>query len=286
MMHAARQPRSWLIFDVRQNRELMKNFVVAFLCFAAAGIASAAAPSNVTGFVYSEVVDVLAPGPARSRSHVESLLREDGVFQGIWQSVQRSPEFSNPRFGIPVDGRWSYQRLDESRGLLTIDGVAKILTFATPQSGSVEPAGALTLRQFSMAAYEPSRAINCSNRSFVRAGGAAFTGFVVSGKMSNRVLVRAVGPGLAKFGISEVLRRPVLTIVRSDTGSVVQSNAGWGGSPEIAQVSARAGAFALEPASDDAAAFLSLEAGAYVAEVSSAEAGDSGQVLIEVYVLP
>jgi hypothetical protein len=264
----------------------MRAIVASVLWLAASLIAFAAAPIDVTGFVYSEAVEVAAPGPARSRSRVEVLLREGGIAQGIWQSVQRSPDFSIPRLSIPADGRWSYQRLDENRGILTIDGVARTLTFTTAQGGSVDPPGALTLRQFSIAVYEPSKAINCSNRSFVRIGGSAFTGFVVTGTKSNRVLVRAVGPGLQKFGISEALRAPFLKIVRADSGLVVLSNGGWAGDPDIAQVSSRAGAFALDPDSPDSAAFLSLEAGAYVAEVSSSLRGDSGQVLIEVYVLP
>lgn len=264
----------------------MKTIVASTLWLAASLHAFGTAPLDVKGVVYSEAVEVAAPGPARLRSRVEVLLREDGIAQGIWQSIQRSPDFSIPRLGIPADGRWSYQRLDENRGLLVIDGVTKTLTFATPQNGTVDPPGALTIRQFSIAAYEPSKAINCSNRSFVRVGGSAFTGFVVTGSRNNRVLVRAVGPGLLKFGVSDALPAPYLRIFRADSGVVVQSNAGWSGDSDIARVSGRAGAFSLDPDSSDAAAFLSLAAGAYVAEVSSSVSGDSGHVLIEVYVLP
>ncbi|OYV02568.1 MAG: hypothetical protein CFE26_21965, partial [Verrucomicrobiales bacterium VVV1] len=54
----------------------------------------------------------------------------------------------------------------------------------------------------------------------------------------------------------------------------------------ITRTAAAVGAFPLPAASKDAALILSLEPGAYVAQVTSPEVGDSGQALIEVYMLP
>ena len=50
--------------------------------------------------------------------------------------------------------------------------------------------------------------------------------------------------------------------------------------------SAAVGAFPLSAGSKDAVVILSLPAGAYVAQVTSPDAADSGQALIEVYILP
>jgi hypothetical protein len=46
------------------------------------------------------------------------------------------------------------------------------------------------------------------------------------------------------------------------------------------------GAFALPELSKDSATIVALNAGAYIAEVTSTDFADSGEVLVEVYMLP
>jgi hypothetical protein len=265
----------------------MKKLTVLLLWLAVLTTAGGQAPVDVAGFLYVEDFDVLATGGARAQGRTEVLLRPDGVAQGIWQSIERfSPRTTI--VGIPSDTHWRYSKMEESRGLLTIGGSDKTLTFNSSESGSVSPPGALTNRNFRLLAYEPSKVANCSLRSFVRSGDVALMGFVVTGPVNNRVLVRAVGPGLARFGIQETLSRPSLTIRRTRPGGValVGTNAGWGGDVGVAQAAVRSGAFSLEPGSADAALFVSLSADAYVVEVSSITPEASGHVLVELYVLP
>lgn len=118
-----------------------------------------------------------------------------------------------------------------------------------------------------------------SNVSTSTSGLAA--GFVIAGTGSERLLVRAAGPTLTKFGISSPLANPVLTIYDS-TGKAIASNTGWAGSSDLATVAAQVGAFAFNAGSADSAIVITLQPGQYTAQVSSAT-GLSGPALIEVY---
>jgi hypothetical protein len=127
--------------------------------------------------------------------------------------------------------------------------------------------------------------VNLSTRGYVDRGeGALIAGFVVSGERARRVLVRGVGPTLAKMGVDAALADPVLKIYRN--GRLVGENDDW--SVAAADVSAAAqvsGAFALAAGSKDAAVVLTLAPGAYSAVVSGA-GGTTGAALVEVYARP
>jgi hypothetical protein len=115
----------------------------------------------------------------------------------------------------------------------------------------------------------------------VQTGETVSAGFVVAGAETRRLLVRAVGPGLAGFGVADALARPQLRILRG--ADVIASNAGLAtGSAEIAQVAQEVGAFALPAGSADAAVVATLAAGAYAVEVTGL-GGSTGQVLVELY---
>ena len=109
-------------------------------------------------------------------------------------------------------------------------------------------------------------------------------GFVIGGTQPRRVLLRAVGPSLAQFGVGGTLVDPVLTLYDS-TGKVVATNDDWEISRSSAAIAATAqnvGAFALNPASLDSALLITLAPGAYTAVVTGAN-GATGTVLVEIY---
>lgn len=111
-------------------------------------------------------------------------------------------------------------------------------------------------------------------------------GFVVQGAGATRLLVRAVGPGLRQFGVSNVLMRPTMTLFHSDSTTVLGTNGGWSTlSQDIAVANRAAGAFTLEDGSADCALIAVLGEGSYTVQVSGAN-GTNGEVLAEVYVLP
>ncbi len=129
-----------------------------------------------------------------------------------------------------------------------------------------------------------SRLANLSTRVRVGPGGAvAIPGLVIAGENARTLLVRAVGPGLAVFGMSGVLARPSLVVLAGTTA--VAANGGWEASADVAALAAaaqRAGAFALRAGEADAALIATLPAGAWTIQVTGADGG-SGIVLIEIY---
>lgn len=133
-----------------------------------------------------------------------------------------------------------------------------------------------------------ARLANLSARSQVGRGqDGLFAGFTIEGPAARTVLVRAIGPGLAQFGVAGVLTQPKLEIrAAHDTSETLLATArSWGGARHLSDAFARAGAFPLPADAADAALLVTLPPGSYTAQVSDAE-GASGVALVEVYDLP
>jgi hypothetical protein len=97
---------------------------------------------------------------------------------------------------------------------------------------------------------------------------------------SATVVVRALGPSLASFGVSNPLSDPVLTIYDSK-GSAIASNDNWqddNNAPDVQQNGL------APPNALESAIVLHLPAGAYTAIVRGAN-GATGNALVEVYQL-
>ena len=137
-------------------------------------------------------------------------------------------------------------------------------------------------------AFSPQKVMNVSTRGVVSSGqGALIAGFVVSGTVPKKVLIRAIGPGLAAFNVAGSLADPVLRVIRSDN-VVVRENDNWevgNDSALLADASSRTGAFALAAGSKDAALLFSLPPGTYTAQVTGAN-NTGGVALVEVYEVP
>jgi hypothetical protein len=132
--------------------------------------------------------------------------------------------------------------------------------------------------------------VNFSCRANVGSGpNLAIAGFVISGAVgtTEQLLIRAVGPTLAQFGVSGVLTQPVLTLTNS-VGAVVSSNTGWSTNSNATQIATAAtvtGAFTLPTGSADSALLINLPPGVYTAQVTGLNGG-TGIALVEVYQVP
>jgi hypothetical protein len=111
-------------------------------------------------------------------------------------------------------------------------------------------------------------------------------GFVVAGAAHKRMLLRAVGPTLAGFGVADALADPVLNLYSGST--VIATNDRWSAGPApaaLAAASTRVGAFALTANSEDAALLITVAPGAYTAEVRG-KGTATGVALLEIYEVP
>jgi len=123
------------------------------------------------------------------------------------------------------------------------------------------------------------RMTNISIRAFSSVGSnTLIAGFAINGG-SKQILVRGIGPGLAPLGVTGFLTNPEISLYSPD--GTVQSNDAWGGTVALTNAFIQTGAFALDPASLDAAMLATLDAGSYTTVVTSGDG--SGVALAEVY---
>jgi hypothetical protein len=151
---------------------------------------------------------------------------------------------------------------------VTAGGREEFSAEVTPQAGSV-----------------PRGLANLSTRGLVSPEAALISGVVIPPEWSRTLLIRAVGPGLAAFGVSSPLGRPTLRL-RDATGRLLATEANSSGAMQsvLAAAAAAVGAFPLVAAAD-VALLLTLPPGAYTLEVA-ALGGSRGEVLLEVYDVP
>ena len=143
--------------------------------------------------------------------------------------------------------------------------------------------GVALIEVYDLSAAAPGqKLLNIATRAAAGTGdNLLIAGFVVPPGTSKRVIVRAVGPGLAPFGITGVVPQPTLILFNGAQATVAQ-NTGYTTSPDrdaITSASVSVGAFGL--ANADSALIATLAPGNYTAQVIG-----TGIALIEVYELP
>ena len=143
-----------------------------------------------------------------------------------------------------------------------------------------EPAPGIGLVElYDISAQANSKFENISTRGSVGTqDNILISGFIIGDVDSATVVVRALGPTLAAYGVSGVLSDPTLTIYDSH-GSVIASNDNWQYDPNAIHVQKNG----LMPANaSESALVLHLPAGKYTAVVRGANDA-TGNALAEVY---
>jgi hypothetical protein len=122
-----------------------------------------------------------------------------------------------------------------------------------------------------------SRLANISTRGLVESGDNVLIGGIITSKGMTKVVIRAIGPSLGSFGISNPLMDPTLELF-DDSGTPVAINDDWQTSQksEIEE--------ALLPPNDsrESAIFAALRAGNYTAVVRGKN-GATGIAVVEAY---
>ena len=171
-----------------------------------------------------------------------------------------------------------------------IDGTGRNLGDGPPFTGAGVIEGHL---EYDVIGYNPDLAvidpnneanlINISTRSFAGSGSSTqIAGFIINGQSARKVLIRAGGPYLAQFAVSDVLADPVLTVFDGQTQ--IAGNDDWEtNGADVTEASSAVGAVGFAHGSKDAAVVMTLQPGhAYTAQVAGKN-GSTGNALVEVY---
>lgn len=136
----------------------------------------------------------------------------------------------------------------------------------------------VTLSNFQATTTPGPQLLNISTRAQVLAGdNVAIGGFIVSGSDYTNVVIRAIGPSLAGFGVIAPLQDPVIEL-HDSKGAVVATNENWQDTEAI-----ELNASGLAPTDPrEAAIFAALAPGAYTAVLRGSN-GSTGTALVEAY---
>ena len=153
-------------------------------------------------------------------------------------------------------------------------GTAHITTKATDLDG------AMVSQNFTVTVEaSPPRLADISTRAQVGSGdNVLIGGFIIQGTVSKRVLVRAIGPSLIPFGVTNALMDPALEL-RDMNGALLFSNDNWTTAADKQDIADTGRAPA---ASQESAILTTLAPGRYTAIVHGVGA-TTGVALVEVY---
>ena len=123
-----------------------------------------------------------------------------------------------------------------------------------------------------------SKALNIATRVFVDTGErVSIAGFIVTGDVSKKVLIRGIGPSLAANGVPSPLADPTLTLF-DDAGSTLMTNDNWRDS-QAAEIIATG----IPPQNDLESAIVATLAPGHYTAVLAGKNGTTGNGLVEVY---
>jgi phospholipase/lecithinase/hemolysin len=125
----------------------------------------------------------------------------------------------------------------------------------------------------------PAKPLNLATRVFVDTGErVAIAGFIVTGDVAKKVLIRGMGPSLSANGVPTPLANPTLTLFDS-SGNVMMTNDDWMSSPDAAEIMNSG----LAPTNGrESAMIATLGPGQYTAQLAGKDGG-TGNGVIEIY---
>ena len=200
-----------------------------------------------------------------------------------------TPEIRNAALAV---GAFPFAADSHDAALLQTFGTGNTTIQLIDQTGA-SGVGVLEIYRLESSPPVPGEILNLSLRARTAPGERVATaGFVIADPQnfgrSARLVIRAVGPALAGYGVASPLPDPVLTLYRSD-GTIAAQNDNWSAGSGVGDLTAamsQVGAFALPQGSRDAALLLDLPAGVYSVQASGAAGTlSTGVVLIETYLV-
>jgi hypothetical protein len=218
--------------------------------------------------------------------HVIAALDARSPFISSQPTSQTASQGDSTAFAVNVEGQPDRSYQWRRNGTIIPGATGSTLTLSsvsaadagtytvvvTNSAGAVTSTGAV----LTVSAARASRISNVSIRTTLNPRQLLIVGLTMTGGAKD-VLMRAVGPGLGAFGVSNAMVDPDLSLYEGD--SRVATNDNWGGGASLATAAASVGAFPLVASSKDAALLRSFSGG----RTLHVQGADGGNVIVEAY---
>ncbi len=261
------------------------SFTLTNVTLAQAGVYTVVA-TNSAGATTSNSATLVVNGPTVAApaftTQPASLTVAAGSTAVLNSTATDATTYRWQRNGTDIAGATSPNLVLKEVTALAHAGTYRVI--ATNSTGSTTSSTA-TLVINTVAATDTSRLINLSILTTAGPGAKVLTVGAVVGPLNFSgtlpLVIRAVGPTLGAFGLSDVLADPVLTLNASGVSTPVTTNDNWGGGASMIAAFSSVGAFALSSPLDSAA-LSSATPGGYTVQVTGKDTA-SGLVLAEIY---
>jgi photosystem II stability/assembly factor-like uncharacterized protein len=197
-----------------------------------------------------------------------------GNESGPFRSLDGGRAWERMQSGLPLPARIRAFALDPG-----VPG--RIYAAFAPESYSGQVEGGLFTLDLDLSALPPEgRIANLSTRARVQGNSDDFVigGFIVGGNTPKTLMLRATGPSLAPFGVTDPLLDPKIEVMRGNT--LVASNDDWGTSANAADMTASG--FAPNHPKESAVMMPFDPAAPYTAIVSGV-GGTAGVANVEIF---
>lgn len=194
-----------------------------------------------------------------------NLLKNPANAQWTWEFAPGAiPETGDHTVEIKVTGAYIYHPVKNKSGVVNYQ--YKVHLFDVNENKPTNPDPKTPL-------------VNISTRGTIGSGSnVMIAGFIVTGSLPVRVAIRAQGPALTRFGISNAAKRTRVKLFNS-VGEVIGENAGWKTHPNWRMLES----LGVSPAFDEEAGMVAtLWPGSYTAMVSD-DTGSNGIGIVEVF---
>ena len=262
----------------------------------------------VTGFTSVEDNGGSAPPFTGASADMQALLTDavagtgayaltlQGLEAGVTYQVQILANSSGAATGVTTIAEGEFTRDLEVNTTGSAGGMGQTTSFSFEAdavtknfaiSGSSAVLNAVQVRKLTGGIPSDAVMVNVSSRAPLAAGQTLTPGFVVTGSDPKTVLVRAMGPTLADFGVTTFCENPSLELFQNVGGvnTSIATNSNWfeaDNKQAIDDASVQVGAWPFGGGAMDSAILLTLDPGVYTAAATCEAEGD---VVAEVYLV-
>lgn len=196
-----------------------------------------------------------------------------GLYDGSGKLVASNDNWNSDRASVLVTG---LAPIDEHEAAMVV--TLSPGNYTAILSGADDGSGVALVEVYDLTPDSDSAVANISTRGDVESGdNVMIGGFIIGADTPTKVLVRAIGPSLAQYGIMGALQDPVLEL-HDGNGTLLSQNDNWRSTQQAAII-----ATGIPPTDDrESASVATLQPGAYTA-ILRGQGNATGVALVEVY---